>query len=235
LIELQQAPAMQRPGLCIALLGAESTGKTRLALDIETALNALRVQGFSVAVVPEVLREWCELQGRVPTKEEQRWVAREQERRVQEAAASHDLVIADTTSLMTAVYSELVYADASLYDYAQSQLARYNLHWVTGLDIDWVADGIQRDGPHVREQVDARVRHHLRLWECPHATVWGQGAQRLQSALQSLTPLLQKELGVDVRPLLADQDREQGAGWRWVCERCSDGACEHQLFSRLTG
>lgn len=222
--------------LRIAIVGAESTGKSQLATELQQALLSLdtsRPQGFSVAVVPEVLRQWCDEKGRVPNPQEQGWVAREQERRVAEAAASHDLVIADTTSLMTAIYSEHVYGDAALYPEAQAAQNAYALHLVTGLDIAWVADGIQRDGPHVREHVDARVRHHLRLWERPHATVWGQGQARLQSALQALARLLQRELCVDVSPLLADPSRLEGAGWKWVCERCSDGACEHQLFRQL--
>lgn len=229
---------MQRPGLCIALLGAESTGKSQLALDIEQALNAWRIQGFSVAVVPEVLREWCELKGRVPTQAEQWQVAREQELRVQQAAASHDLVIADTTSLMTAIYSEHVYADASLYDYAKEQQTHYALHLVTGLDLDWVADGIQRDGPHVREHVDNRIRHHLQSWGLPHQTVWGLGPNRIQNALQALRPLLnQRFAGQFERGLAAfdgNQNRDQNRPWTWLCERCSDGSCEHQLFRRLT-
>ena len=40
----------------IALLGAESTGKSRLADELA---SQLRAQGRSVVVVPEVLREWC--------------------------------------------------------------------------------------------------------------------------------------------------------------------------------
>ena len=39
----------------IALLGAESTGKTQLAGELATLL---RTQGKTVAVAPEVLREW---------------------------------------------------------------------------------------------------------------------------------------------------------------------------------
>lgn len=223
-------------GLRIAIVGAESTGKSELATALGKALRSLEttaLQGFSVAVVPEVLRQWCNDKGRVPDRHEQGEVAREQERLVVTAAATHDLVIADTTSLMTAVYSEHVYADDSLCEFARAMQSGYVLHLVTGLDIEWVADGIQRDGPHVREHVDARVRHHLRQWQRPHATVWGRGPARLQSALLSLAPLLRQTLNRDISALLVDQPRLQGAGWQWTCERCSDGSCEHQLFRSL--
>ena len=67
----------------IALLGAESTGKTQLSSELA---QALREQGKSVAVVPEVLREWCQREGRTPRPEEQLPIAQEQERRVDGAA-----------------------------------------------------------------------------------------------------------------------------------------------------
>jgi HTH-type transcriptional repressor of NAD biosynthesis genes len=52
----------------IALLGAESTGKTTLATELAARL---RQQGKSVAVVPEVLREWVARAGREPRPEQQ--------------------------------------------------------------------------------------------------------------------------------------------------------------------
>jgi molybdopterin-guanine dinucleotide biosynthesis protein len=53
-------PPMARPRR-IALLGAESTGKTQLAQALGLRLQQ---QGLRVTVVPEVLREWCDRQGR---------------------------------------------------------------------------------------------------------------------------------------------------------------------------
>ena len=45
----------------IALLGAESTGKTVLAQQLA---DHLRGQGDSVTLIPEVLREWCQREAR---------------------------------------------------------------------------------------------------------------------------------------------------------------------------
>ena len=63
----------------IALLGAESTGKTHLA---EALAERLRAQGQSALVISEVLRAWCERQGRTPHVHEQAGIALEQARRV---------------------------------------------------------------------------------------------------------------------------------------------------------
>lgn len=52
---------MAETGLRVALLGAESTGKTALSLALGQALNDC---GIACTVVPEYLREWCEREAR---------------------------------------------------------------------------------------------------------------------------------------------------------------------------
>ncbi|HZY16781.1 MAG TPA: AAA family ATPase, partial [Ramlibacter sp.] len=66
----------------VALLGAESTGKTRLANELATHL---REQGCDAVAVPETLRAWCESAGRPPRPEEQLAIAQAQEAAVDAA------------------------------------------------------------------------------------------------------------------------------------------------------
>ena len=206
----------------VALLGAESTGKMQLS---QALAAALATQGLRVTVVAEVLREWCMREGRTPRPEEQLPVAQEQERRVDAAAAGADLVIADTTSLMVAIYSAMLFEDGTLYRFALERQRSYDLTLVMGLDLPWVADGLQRDGPHVREPVDALVRAGLERAGVPYQVVYGLGDERLNSALSALhrTGL------VAAGPARAVDERP----WTWICDRCSDPECEHRLFGRL--
>ena len=198
----------------IALLGAESTGKTDLSRALQ---NALAADGKTVAVVGEYLREFCALAGRTPRSDEQRQIAQAQTLRIAAAAQEHDIVIADTTALMIAVYSEQVFGDASLYDAAQNAHRRCDLTLLMALDLPWHPDGVQRDGPQVREPVDALLRAALARSGTAFSVVSGQGAARCDAALAS------------VRRALAPPDRQ--ARWQWVCERCSDGECErHRLL-----
>jgi nicotinamide riboside kinase len=203
----------------IALLGAESTGKTQLARELA---EHLRAQGKTVAVVSEVLRTWCEREGRTPRPEEQMSIAQEQERLVDEAAATHDVVIGDTTALMVAIYSAMLFEDGGLYQFALSRQQSYGITLVTGLDLPWVADGLQRDGAHVREPVDALVRGALEKAGVSYRVVYGTGGERLNNAL----------LAIGDAPTLAlpRRGREQ-ATWTWVCDKCSDPECEHRLFT----
>ena len=50
----------------VALLGAESTGKTALSREIGAALAA---RGVAVEVVAEVLREFCDAHARTPRRD----------------------------------------------------------------------------------------------------------------------------------------------------------------------
>jgi nicotinamide riboside kinase len=202
----------------IALLGAESTGKTQLAADLAAHL---RSTGSSVAVVPEVLREWCEREGRTPRPEEQLPIAQEQERRVDEAAGQADIVIADTTALMVAIYSAMLFEDGTLYRFALERQRSYDLTLLTGLDLPWVADGLQRDGAHVREPVDALIRAALARAQVPYRLVYGSGKERLVNALAAMGE--SAPAGSPTRP------------WTWSCEKCSDPECEHRLFTALLG
>ena len=66
--------------LVIAVLGAESTGKTTLARSLADELA--RRTGLRAAWVPETLREWCDRTGRTPAAHEQADIAAEQHRRI---------------------------------------------------------------------------------------------------------------------------------------------------------
>jgi len=204
----------------IALLGAESTGKTVLAGALAAALAT---PARRVAVVPEYLREFCDRHGRTPRPEEQAHIAAEQTRRIDAAAQSFEIVVADTTALMIAVYSDHVFGDTGLYASALAEHARCDLTLLTALDLPWQADGLQRDGPHVREPVDAAVRHALGGAGLGYSVVSGHGAARLEAALACVQRAL--------APPPAETDSTKR--WQWHCERCGDTACErHALLPR---
>ncbi len=206
----------------IALLGAESTGKSQLALALDARLCQ---SGLAVHRVDEYLREWCDTHQRTPRQDEQLHIVDTQIARVL-AAPENAVVIADTTPLMTAVYSQLLFNDDRLDARAMAHQAVYDITLLMGMDVPWVSDGLQRDGPHVREPVDQRVRHLLGLAGIPYQVVYGTGKQRLDNALFCIArhaPHLANQLE---RP-------EPPTGWSGPCETCGDGDCEHRLFTRL--
>ncbi len=206
-------------GFVIALLGAESTGKTTLAHELGEALAA---PDRRVAVVLEHLREFCDLNGRTPRQDEQAGIAAEQTRRIAAAAETHDIVVADTSALMIAVYSDQVFGDTGLYEAALCAHARCDLTLLTALDLPWMADGLNRDGPHVRGPVDAKVRAALVAAGLPFAVVGGTHGVRLTNALAAAH-----------RALHPPDPAGRGPAWHAVCERCGDADCERHLLPRL--
>ena len=178
---------MSERGFVVALLGAESTGKTTLAAEIGAALAA---RGLRVAVVGEALREFCDANARTPRRDEQAAIAAAQSARIDAAAARHEVVVADTSAVMIAVYSDYLFADASLYPSALAAQRRCDLTLVTALDLPWQADGLQRDGPHVRVPVDALLRTALEGAGIAFVTITGVGSERVAAALRAIDAAL---------------------------------------------
>lgn len=213
--------AMTAPLNAIALLGAESTGKTELAAALALALRERRL---NATAVEEHLRHWCDAQGRTPRADEQAAIAAAQAALEEAALAAHNWVVCDTTPLMTALYSQHMFADASLLPAALERQRRYRLTLLCATDLPWVADGIQRDGPHVREAVDGLLRQTLLKAGIAFGVVRGSGPERLRQAVAAFDAVTQTKAPATFE------------AW---CEFCDSPDCaraEHRqgLFRRLT-
>ena len=169
----------------ICLIGAESTGKTTLA-------QALALH-FNCPWVPEYLRAFCESRQRTPTRDEQSLILETQV--IHESAAMLEArhanapyVFCDTAPLLTAIYSDFVFGDQSLFPRARSLHLRYALTLVLEPDIAWVADE-QRDGAHVRQPITQTIVSELAALNVPIAKIDGQGDARFASAVKAISTL----------------------------------------------
>ena len=170
----------------ICILGAESTGKTTLA-------QAL-ARHFDCPWVPECLRLFCQEQGRTPRREEQVQLMAQQSQaellaQTQARQQGAPFVFCDTAPLLTAIYSNYIFSDTSLLPQGRALHANYALTLLLAPDIDWVADGLQRDGAHVRAPVHRFIEQELAALELPVARISGQGPQRLAAALAAVQQL----------------------------------------------
>ncbi len=170
----------------IAVVGAESTGKTSL-------VQALSEQ-VSAVVVPEQLRQFVEQHGRVPTQSEQTPLMqaqiRAEEAAVEQAARlGYRFVLCDSSAVMTAVYSEFYFADESLYSMARSHHDEMALTLFCQPDLPWVADPDQRDGPAVRQAVHELLARRLDWISTPLVPIVGAGDSRVRLALRALAAL----------------------------------------------
>jgi hypothetical protein len=80
-----------------------------------------------------------------------------------------------------------------------------------------------------REQEDQRIRAQLQGAGIAFQVVYGTGEERLRSALRALRAdgVLPSGIGE------SESGQERQRPWTWVCEKCSDPACEHRLFTQL--
>jgi HTH-type transcriptional regulator, transcriptional repressor of NAD biosynthesis genes len=211
--------------LTVTLLGGESSGKTTLA---HALLQALGERCIPSAWVPEHLRTWCERHGRAPQVHEQAARALAQSHAIETAAQNPAtrVVLADTTALQIAAYSELYFNDRSLWPDAIDRQRRYGLSLLMGLDLPWMADGLFRDSPAHREATDALLRRELQAARIPFQTLYGTLETRAQQALRSIGHALD-------HPLVEDHPDWASGRRPWACDRCSEPDCEHRLFTQL--
>lgn len=202
----------------IAILGAESTGKSTLCHGLAKALT----QAFQPAVaIDEFLREWCLAAQRTPKPCEQAAIAREQIQRTR--AQRECTVVADTTALMTAIYSDVLFQDDGLYPEALEDLRTFDYVLLSATDLPWVSDSYLRDSPLGQQAIHQRLQEVLRTNMIAYSVIYGSGEQRLKAALSI------------VLPALANTEAESASYSRWMakCEKCSDAVCEHRLFRRI--
>ena len=170
----------------IAVVGAESTGKTSLVQALSEQVGAV--------VVPEHLRQFVEQLGRVPTQSEQTPLMQEQIR-AEEAAVNraaslgHPFVLCDSSAIMTAVYSEFYFGDEALYGPALTYHQQVSLTLFCQPDLPWVADTGQRDGPEVQAAVHELLVRRLRGLCGPVVPIVGAGDSRVRLALRAIAAL----------------------------------------------
>jgi nicotinamide riboside kinase len=189
----------------IAILGAESTGKSTL-----TAALAAR---HGTVWVPEYLREFVETEGRVPHEEDQLGIARRQLQREDALAAGladelatepcregRPLLFCDTTPLMTAVYSRIYWGRVLAPELLALEAAHdYALTLVAAPDLPWVPDGLQRDSEAVRRRVHACLLDVLAQRGIAWTLLTGDLAQRVRQVDAALADLDYKSIVADTR------------------------------------
>jgi len=166
----------------VAVLGAESSGKSTLC-------EAL-ARRHGTVWVPEYLREFVDMMGRVPVEGDQFGIARTQRDREDAAAAqAQGVLFCDTTPLMTALYSRVYWGrvDAQLEELAR--VHDYALTLVTATDTPWTPDGLQRESEEVRELVHRMVLAELQERGIRFLLVSGDLPQRLRQVEAALAGL----------------------------------------------
>ncbi len=171
----------------VAILGAESTGKTTLCRDLAVH--------FGCPWVPEYMRtylqaKWdneqltCTWDDLLPIAQGQ--IELENELAKQAAQTSDSgYLFCDTSLFELMVYSNWYYGDCPKA-LSQAALAHhYDTILLTEVDIPWVADDL-RDSPHQREDISAYFASQLTLHNKTFQRIGGDREERVQQVVKLL-------------------------------------------------
>ncbi len=157
----------------IAILGAESTGKSTLARALAARLGTVWV--------PEYLREFVDVHGRVPREDDQVGIARTQrDREHLLLPRARGVLVCDTTPLMTAVYSRIYWGRVPQALLALEAAHDYALTFVAGTDVPWVPDGLMRESEEVRQRVHEQLLAVLVQRGIPFVLLTGEQPERIR-------------------------------------------------------
>ncbi|MDN3399795.1 ATP-binding protein [Psychrobacter sp. APC 3426] len=184
--------------ISVAILGAESTGKTTLCRDLAAY--------FESPWVPEYMRtylqaKWdkeqltCTWNDLLPIAQGQ--IELENQLALQSAQIiqlndsikdpNHKrLLFCDTSLFELMVYSNWYYGDCPT-DLTNAALAHhYDLILLTEVDTPWVADDL-RDAPHEREQISTYFASQLKMHNKMFRRIGGDRDERVQQVLEWLS------------------------------------------------
>jgi NadR type nicotinamide-nucleotide adenylyltransferase len=178
----------------VVLIGPESTGKTWLARDLAAH--------YAVPWSPEYAREYVEAARRALGYEDVDPIGRGQkageDAAVARAAdARAPLVVHDTDLVSTAVYSRHYYGECPEWIEREGRERRADLYLLHHVDVDWVADGNQREEPERREELFALFRDTLAALGAATAEIRGGWPERRRAAVAGVDALLR---GIASRP-----------------------------------
>ena len=172
----------------VAILGAESTGKTTLCRDLAAH--------FGCPWVPEYMRtylqaKWdkehltCTWEDLLPIAQGQ--IELENKLAAQAAQSDHNhYLFCDTSLFELMVYSNWYYGDCPDALTQAALTHHYDLILLTEVDIPWVADDL-RDSPHQRDEISAYFESQLTRHQKPFHRIGGDRDERVQQVLEWLS------------------------------------------------
>lgn len=171
-----------------ACWGLESTGTTTLAKALAEALGTTWVAEFG--------REYSEIKAArketIWRTEEFSLIAREQQRREEEAARqANRVVICDTNAFATTLWHRR-YVGSDCAEVARiAKEGRCDLYLLTGDEIPFVQDGL-RDGQHIRGEMHGWFEQALGQQGVPWRLLGGPHEERLGVAIGLVEELFRK-------------------------------------------
>lgn len=162
----------------IAILGAESTGKTTLARSL-----ALR---FRTQWVPEYAREYMSMHQEEYSAEDIVKIARYQlQEEEQLMNSANRLLFTDTEFIVSKIWCEDVFGTSPVWVSQQISQHRYDLYLLTTNDLPWIADPV-RVNPQRRDYFFNLYKRELEANKLPFEIITGRYEARLLNAIKAV-------------------------------------------------
>jgi len=172
----------------VAVLGAESTGKTTLCRDLATH--------FGCPWVPEYMRtylqaKWddeqltCTWDDLLPIAQGQIELENKLAEQAAQTTDNNHYLFCDTSLFELMVYSNWYYGDCPEVLTQAALVHYYDLILLTDVDTPWVADDL-RDSPYQRDEISAYFADQLTAHNKPFQSIGGDREVRVQQVVKLL-------------------------------------------------
>ncbi len=162
----------------IALIGAESTGKTTLARAL-----ALR---FDTVWVPEYAREYMTLNPGDYGITDVEDITRQHLRHEEELSLrAKKILITDTELITSAIWCEDVFGNCPKWIEEQITEHRYDLYLLTSNDLPWIADPVRVNSQR-RDYFFNLYKRTLEEYQLPFEIISGRYEARLMCAINAI-------------------------------------------------
>ena len=174
--------------ISIAILGAESTGKTTLCRDLAEHLGSLWVPEYMRTYLQ---KKWndeqltCTWEDLLPIAQGQIELENTLAKQIASTADKGPYLFCDTSLFELMVYSHWYYGDCPSALTGAALAHHYDLILLTEVDVPWVADDL-RDSPHQRKEISAFFESQLIHHQKPYRRIGGDREERVRQVAEWL-------------------------------------------------
>ena len=177
--------------ITVAVLGAESTGKTTLCRDLAAHFDSLWVSEYMRTYLQakwddeQLTCTWDDL---LPIAQGQIALENKLAKQVTQTSNENRYLFCDTSLFELMVYSHWYYGDCPAALEQAALAHHYDLILLTEVDIPWVADDL-RDSPHQRDEISAYFASQLSKHRKPFQRISGDRKERVRQVVAQLADI----------------------------------------------
>ncbi len=169
----------------IAIIGPESTGKSRLSEELAAFYDTV----FS----PEFARGFLNGLGRNYNRNDLLHIAKKQEESIQSIQLkAKNYFFSDTEMMVIKIWSEFKYKSVHPWILSELKKQDFDLYLLTDIDLLWEKDEL-REHPHHRKRLLKLYEKELEKRKWPFIKISGQGKQRTLNAIKAIDDFFQEK------------------------------------------